>query len=100
MDRENLAWARIATSDNAQREKVAWQENGKKLSAENFDGENVDELIKIRQIRQYFPHQNFAPYGILVLCHDSYFHLCRLGFLLHKGANFQWLSVNTSSLTY
>ena len=30
----------------------------------NFDRENIDELLEIRQIRQYFPHQNFAPYGI------------------------------------
>ena len=30
---------------------------------ENFDGENIDELLEIRQIRQYFPHQNFALYG-------------------------------------
>ena len=52
------------TSDDALREKVFWQANGR-LSAENFDGENVDELIKIRQIRQYFPRQNFALYGIL-----------------------------------
>ena len=27
---------------------------------ENFDRENIDELL---QIRQYFPHQNFVPYG-------------------------------------
>jgi len=26
--------------------------NGRRLSAENFDGENVDELIKICQIHQ------------------------------------------------
>ena len=30
---------------------------------ENFDRVNIDELLEIRQIRQYFPHQNFAPYG-------------------------------------
>jgi len=45
--------------------KVVWQANGR-LSAENFDRENVDELIKIYQIHQYFPHQKFAPYGIIV----------------------------------
>ena len=28
---------------------------------ENFDRENIDEFL---EIRQYFPHQNFAPYGI------------------------------------
>ena len=50
------------TSDDALHEKVVWQANGR-LSVENFDGENVDELIKIRQIHQYFPRQNFAPYG-------------------------------------
>ena len=27
---------------------------------ENFDRENIDELL---EIRQYFPHQKFAPYG-------------------------------------
>jgi len=43
---------------------VAWQANNIRLSVENFDGENVDELIKICQIHQYFPCQNFAPYGI------------------------------------
>jgi len=35
--------------------KVFWQSNGRRLSAENFDRENVDELIKIHQIHQYFP---------------------------------------------
>ena len=53
----------VYTSDNALHEKVVWQANDR-LSVENFDGENVDELIKIHQIRQYFPCQNFAPYGI------------------------------------
>ena len=33
---------------------------------ENFDRENIDELPEIRQIRQYFPRQKFAPYGILI----------------------------------
>jgi len=28
---------------------VVWQANGRRLSVENFDRENVDELIKIRQ---------------------------------------------------
>ena len=32
---------------------------------ENFNSENIDELLEIRQIRQYFPRQNFAPYGSL-----------------------------------
>jgi len=39
-------------SDNALREKVFWHANDRRLSVENFDGENVDELIKNRQIRQ------------------------------------------------
>ena len=30
---------------------------------ENFDRENIDQLLEIRQIRQYFPRQKFAPYG-------------------------------------
>ena len=30
---------------------------------ENFDRENIDELLEIRQIHQYFPRQNFALYG-------------------------------------
>ena len=61
------------TSDDALRKKVVWQANGRRLSAEIFDGENVDELIKIRQIRQYSPpRQNFAPYGIALLFHGKY----------------------------
>jgi len=31
------------TSDNVLHEKVVWQANGRRLSAENFDRENVDE---------------------------------------------------------
>ena len=31
---------------------------------ENFDRENIDKLLEIRQICQYFSLQNFAPYGI------------------------------------
>ena len=30
---------------------------------ENFDRENIDKLLEICQIRQYFPRQNFVPYG-------------------------------------
>ena len=30
---------------------------------ENFDSENIDELLEIRQIRQYFPPSKFVPYG-------------------------------------
>jgi len=50
------------TSDNALHKKVAWQGNGR-LSKENFDAENLDELIKIHQIHQHFPPSNFASYG-------------------------------------
>ena len=36
---------------------------------ENFDRENIDQLLEIRQIRQYFHCQNFVPYGIAyVVC--------------------------------
>ena len=31
---------------------------------ENFDRENIDELLEICQIRQYFPRQNFALYSM------------------------------------
>jgi len=48
------------TIDKALHEKVVQQVNGRRLSAENFDGENVDELIKIRQIHQYFPPSKFC----------------------------------------
>ena len=44
-------------SDNALREKVVWQANDRRLSVENFEGENVDELIKIHQ---YFPPSKFC----------------------------------------
>ena len=47
----------VYSSDNTLREKVVWQANGRRLSAENFDGENIDELIKIRQ---YFPPSKFC----------------------------------------
>ena len=30
---------------------------------ENFDRKNIDELLEIRQICQYFPRKKFAPYG-------------------------------------
>jgi len=33
--------------DNALHEKIFWHANGRRLPVENFDGENVDELIKI-----------------------------------------------------
>jgi len=37
------------TIDNVLHKKVVWQANGRRLSAENFDGENIVKLIKIRQ---------------------------------------------------
>ena len=34
---------------------------------ENFDRENIDELLEIRQICQYFPRQKFAgKYGVII----------------------------------
>jgi len=47
-------------SDNTLHEKVVWLANGRRLSVENFDGENVDELIKISQIHQYLPLSKFC----------------------------------------
>jgi len=52
------------TSNNTLHKKFIWQANGRRLSVENFDRENVDELIKIHQIHQYFPCQKFVPYGM------------------------------------
>jgi len=54
------------TSNNALREKVVWQANGRRLSVDNFDGKNVDKLIKIRQICQHF--------SIKILSHMVYMH--------------------------
>ena len=34
---------------------------------ENFDRDNIDELLKIHQICQHFPCQNFALCGIILL---------------------------------
>jgi len=65
MDREKYCMGLYTiASDNALREKVFWHTNGKRLSVENFDGENVDELIKIRQ---YFPPSKF--------CAIRYYHI-------------------------
>jgi len=50
--------------DNALCKKVVWQANSRGLLVENFDVENVDELIKFIKFVNIFPHQNFAPYGI------------------------------------
>jgi len=67
MDREkNCMGTYTIASENALCEKVVWHANGRRLSAKNFDGENVDELIKICQIRQYFPPSKFSPYSMYV----------------------------------
>jgi len=59
LDRKNFAWARILVITPCA--KTSQSVNGRKLSSENFDEENVhDELIKIRQ---YFHCQNFVPYS-------------------------------------
>ena len=34
---------------------------------ENCDRENIDKLLEIRQIHQYFPRQSFVPYGGYIL---------------------------------
>ena len=34
---------------------------------ENCDRENIDKLLEIRQIHQYFPRQSFVPYGSYIL---------------------------------
>ena len=39
---------------------------------ENFDRENIDELL---EIRQYFPRQNFVPYGIELTTWLPMYHL-------------------------
>jgi len=58
---------RVYTIDNALREKVVWQANGRRLSAENFDRENVEELIEIRQICQYFPPSKICAIWYLTM---------------------------------
>jgi len=55
----------VYTSNNAMCEKVIWKANGRKLSTKNFDGENVDEFIKIHQICQCL-----SP--VKILCHTVY----------------------------
>jgi len=35
-----------------------------KINSRKFLWKNVEQLIKFCQIHQYFPHQNFVPYGI------------------------------------
>jgi len=57
MDREKYCMGSYTiASDNALCEKVFWHANSRRLSVENFDRENVDELIKIRQ---YFSLSKF-----------------------------------------
>ena len=34
---------------------------------ENFDRENIDELLEIRQIRQYFPPSKFCAIRYVVI---------------------------------
>ena len=34
---------------------------------ENFDRENIDELLEIRQIRQYFPLSKFCAVQYIML---------------------------------
>ena len=60
----------VYTSDNALHEKVIWEANDRRLSVENFDGENVDELIKIHE---YFPPSKFCAIQY-VLCIHSLLH--------------------------
>jgi len=46
---------------------MVWLANGRRLLVENFDGENVDELIKICEIRQYFPPSKFCTIRYMLL---------------------------------
>ena len=39
---------------------------------ENFHRENIDELLEIHQICQYFPCQKFVPYGTVSNFHVPY----------------------------
>jgi len=50
-----------------------------RLSSENFYRENVDELIKIRQIHQYFPPSKF--------CAIRYFLWSKIHILNHISTN-------------
>ena len=40
---------------------------------ENFDRENIDKLLEIRQIRQYFPPSKFCAVRYIII-----FQLCRM----------------------
>ena len=46
---------------------------------ENFDRENIDELLEIRQIRQYFPPSK--------ICAVRYIHVCNYIILLKYKAD-------------
>jgi len=79
-------------SGNVLHEKVVLQANGRRLSVENFDEENVDELIKFVNI---FPRQNFAPYGMRLeyrFCRCLYFpsYLCMWSNEMIFGATHSW----------
>jgi len=45
-----ISHGRVYTIDNVLHKKVVLQANGRRLSAKNFDGENVDKLIKFVNI--------------------------------------------------
>ena len=47
-------------NNKALRKKVVWQAKGRRLSAENFEGENLDKSINICQVCQYFPPSKFC----------------------------------------
>ena len=62
----------------------------------NFDRENIDELL---EIRQYFPHQNFVPYGsyvqvVLLTSLCVHYHHTAASDVTKKNA-----SSNTTALT-
>jgi len=52
----------VYTIDNVLHKKWSNRQTAE-LSVENFDGENVDELIKFIKFVNIFPCQNFVPYG-------------------------------------
>ena len=62
LDRENFAWACILAITSCAK-KWSDRQMAKDYQRKKFDGENIDELIKIHQICQYFPYQKFALYG-------------------------------------
>jgi len=57
---KNFAWERMLVITPCMK---MWSGTGKwqkNISVENFDGENVDRLIKIHQFCQYFPLSKFC----------------------------------------